>query len=725
MPSGPAAGTERDPARTPARAPSPELIVVALLTAGIAAARFHDYLLFHAFAETFSVVIALTVFSIAWNTRRTLDSPFLLLIGLASGPTALIDMVHTLAFKGMGVFPGTGADLATQLWVAGRIVEVSGIAVAVMVGHRRPHPRVVLAAFSALAAALLLSIFAVKVFPACFVAGTGLTPFKKGSEYVFVTVLLLAFVSLRRRRPVIAPALYPYLTGAVVLLAVQESCFAFYSDVYGLLNLAGHLVKIMVAYLIYSGVVRFGFTEPQDSLFHSLSDLNRRLIAGAEELRTSRERLQGITDHLSEGVFVIVEDGLVRFANPAAVRLLTGEGPELTTDGNCRIDDYLRLRGPLDDHPLRASPFWATVTTQGTAEADDLLLVLPSGRTAEVSCSASVMAGGHAPAQVILSFRDMGALNQARRQAAQAAHLAAIGRLAAGVAHEINTPAQYVGDNLMFIAEGLSLLTSAVGGVVADPGLSGRARETLGSPELAETLAELPQAVTQSRDGLRQIIRIVKSMREFSHPGTAEVAATDINHAIETAVTVTRNEWKHVATVDLHLDPALPPVLGRAAELNQVFVNLIVNAAQAIEASGKPLPGVISVTTALRDDTVEIRVRDSGTGIPESLGDKIFELFFTTKPAGQGTGQGLALCRDVVTVKHGGTIEVDSVESGGATFTVRLPLLHRPGEWAAAPADTAPPPVPVPRPADTAPPPAPRPADAATSRLPVPHPPAG
>lgn len=662
-----------------------ELCVIALITAGIVATRIQGYLLFHALAETFSIVIGLTVFSIAWNTRRTLDSPFLLVVGLAAGPTALIDLLHTLAFKGMGVFPGVGADLATQLWVAGRVVEVGGIATAVLIGHARPRPQVLLASFSALAAGLLVSIFWLKNFPACFVAGQGLTPFKRGSEYLFVTVLFLAFVYLRHRWDRIAPAVYPYMSGAVLLLAVQESCFAFYVDVYGILNMAGHLAKIAVFYLIYSGVVRFGFAEPQEILFHSLSDLNRRLEAGAVELKASRERLQRITDNLGEGVIVMAADGVVEFANPAARRLMTGSGEPLCAGGGCQINDHVRLRGPAGEHALLDSPFWAELIACGAAEADDVAFALPDGRSIEVSCSATVMSGDQGTAQVVLAVHDMGALNQARRHAAQAVHLTAIGHLAAGLAHEINTPAQYVGDNLAFIAEGIETLSAALVVASKDPGLSPAARDTLSGPEVTDVVAELPEAVTQSRDGLEQVIRIVRSMKEFVHSGPDEHAATDINHALQTTLTVSRNLWKRVAEVDLELDPELPAVIGNVAELNQTFVNLIVNATEAIQASGKPLPGRITISTAARDDaTVEIRIHDTGCGVPDSVRDKIFDLFFTTKPPGRGTGEGLALCRDVVTVKHGGTIEVDSTEGEGATFIVRLPRSGHRGDdsWA-------------------------------------------
>jgi len=163
-------------------------------------------------------------------------------------------------------------------------------------------------------------------------------------------------------------------------------------------------------------------------------------------------------------------------------------------------------------------------------------------------------------------------------------------------------------------------------------------------------------------------------MKEFSHPGTSGKTATDINRALENTLTVTRNTWKHFAEIERAFDPGLPPVSCHTGEMNQVFLNLIVNAAQALETSGKPLPGRISIATRVDGNWVEIRVSDSGNGVPKAIREHIFDPFFTTKAVGKGTGQGLAICRDVVVSKHGGSIEVGGEEGAGAVFTVRLPV---------------------------------------------------
>jgi signal transduction histidine kinase len=273
-------------------------------------------------------------------------------------------------------------------------------------------------------------------------------------------------------------------------------------------------------------------------------------------------------------------------------------------------------------------------------------------------------------------------LKQAQREAIQASRLASVGQLAAGIAHEINTPIQYVGDNLRYIGKSFAKFTDMIdagrtlAGLVRDrPDLEEDSlRFEKAAAKMLALAKETETAVQESLDGVAQIARIVLSMKEFSHPGTSAKTATNINKALESTLTVSRNEWKHAAEIEKNLDPSLPTVICHAGEMNQVFLNLIVNAAHAIEASGKPLPGRITIRTSHNDGHIEIHVVDNGTGIPENIQEKIFDPFFTTKEVGKGTGQGLAICRDVVVTKHGGSIEVTSHEGIGTEFIVLLPI---------------------------------------------------
>ena len=273
-------------------------------------------------------------------------------------------------------------------------------------------------------------------------------------------------------------------------------------------------------------------------------------------------------------------------------------------------------------------------------------------------------------------------------QLRQAQKLEAIGQLAAGIAHEINTPTQYVGDNTTFIKQSWSAISdlaraaqrldeeSQAGAI--SPEATERLRQCIKEADLDYLLDEMPKAIDQSLEGVQRVAKIVHAMKEFSHPGSEEKTALDINRAIETTITVARNEYKYVSEVETCLDPELPLVRCHAGEFNQVILNLLINAAHAIRqvvGDGSGGKGTIRVaTTRPERDEVEISIRDTGCGIPEAIQSRIFEPFFTTKPVGQGTGQGLALAHTTIVRRHGGRLWFQTAEGKGTTFFIRLPI---------------------------------------------------
>lgn len=276
-------------------------------------------------------------------------------------------------------------------------------------------------------------------------------------------------------------------------------------------------------------------------------------------------------------------------------------------------------------------------------------------------------------------------------QLTQAQRLEAIGQLAAGIAHEINTPIQYVGDNTRFLGDAFGDMVSLLGkceDLIEAVNSGGDVEEAVRAVEAARQEADLeylkkevPAAVDQTLEGVERVTRIVRSMKEFSHPGAKEMVAVDLNRALENTITVARNEWKYVADMETDFDPSLPPVPCLPGELNQVFLNLIINAAHAVgevvdKESGDK--GLIRVATTRTGDLAEIRISDTGRGIPEEIQGRVFDPFFTTKEVGKGTGQGLAISRSVVTSKHNGSIRFETEEGRGTTFIVRLPLDHGP-----------------------------------------------
>lgn len=272
-------------------------------------------------------------------------------------------------------------------------------------------------------------------------------------------------------------------------------------------------------------------------------------------------------------------------------------------------------------------------------------------------------------------------------QLRQAQKLESVGRLAAGIAHEINTPAQYVGDNLSFLHDSfaeLQTIAMQFRQLLATTGESqlsaqalAEARALLAKTDVEYLGREIPVAIKQGLEGVGRISKIVGALREFAHPGNRQKSGTNLNHAIETTVAVARSEWNPVADVAWHLDPKLPLVTCFVGEFNQAILNLIINAAQAIADVVGPHPkqkGVISVQTRRDGSWAEIRIGDTGTGIAESARPHIFEPFFTTKEVGRGTGQGLNVAYHSIVKLNQGTIWFETEVGKGTMFIIRLPL---------------------------------------------------
>ncbi|WP_419784496.1 PAS domain S-box protein [Maridesulfovibrio sp.] len=271
------------------------------------------------------------------------------------------------------------------------------------------------------------------------------------------------------------------------------------------------------------------------------------------------------------------------------------------------------------------------------------------------------------------------------RKLEMARKLESIGRLASGIAHEINTPIQYVGNSVHFQKDGFAdfmkvhkldtriLAECRSAGLF--PQLLKQRDELAEEEELDFLIEEIPNSCDRAQNGIQRVAGIVHAMKNFAHPGQEEKQPADINKLIANTVTVSRNEWKYHADLDMQLE-TLPLVNCFQGSINQVLLNMIVNAAHAIkykydETGGK---GKIAISTYWSYDDVFINISDDGTGIPDSIKDKIFEPFFTTKQVGEGSGQGLAIAHDIVVSKHGGAIELESFPGEGTTFTIRLPI---------------------------------------------------
>ncbi len=318
---------------------------------------------------------------------------------------------------------------------------------------------------------------------------------------------------------------------------------------------------------------------------------------------------------------------------------------------------------------------------------EDLFCARPGQDPRVLGLTVHPMAPGtDSPLALILMGADITERKQLEEQLAQAQKMEAIGHLAAGIAHEISTPAQFVGDNTQFLREAfgdlqqvLTVYAQLAEAVRRDRGPNAilKALEAaIEDADLAYLAEEVPNAIEHIMNGVERISKIVRSMKLFAHPGGEEKSPVDLNEAIESTIVITRNEWKYWAELTTALDPGLPPVPCLRGEFNQVILNLITNAAHAIadaaKAGGKA-KGRIHISTRACTEWAEIRIADTGTGIPEAIRHKVFDLFFTTKEEGRGSGQGLALAHAVIVEQLGGQLTFESLEGCGTTFILRLP----------------------------------------------------
>jgi two-component system NtrC family sensor kinase len=268
--------------------------------------------------------------------------------------------------------------------------------------------------------------------------------------------------------------------------------------------------------------------------------------------------------------------------------------------------------------------------------------------------------------------RDISAQEALEAELRQAQKLESVGQLAAGIAHEINTPAQYVSDNISFVSDVWEEVLGLTRSLIKDREEQGIDTEQLDFPFIEQ---EVPLALNQCSEGLTHISRIVQAMKNFSHPGESDKAPSNINQLIDNVIVISTSEWKYVAEIQRDYEPELEIISCESSSSNQVFLNLIVNAAHAIdEKFGETqVQGLIRITTKNSDDGIEILIQDNGIGMSADVKQKIYNPFFTTKEVGKGSGQGLAISYATIVENHGGSIDVESTIGEVSVFIIRLP----------------------------------------------------
>jgi PAS domain S-box-containing protein len=414
----------------------------------------------------------------------------------------------------------------------------------------------------------------------------------------------------------------------------------------------------------------------QEQLALLVSERTSELAVRNDELRESGERFRLIaeTTNAIPWEYSLAERRLT-YVGPQAESLL-GYAVSMWSDPSALV----RLVPAQDWRKFRREAV-AALRTSSSHEAE-LRILAADGKHRDLRCVAVWKPDARQRVRGLLL--DVTQRKKLELELQQAQKLESVGRLASGIAHEINTPIQFVSDSIHFIS-------GAIGDVLGLLGQYRRLREeaaagtpgpeTLATVEAAEEdadidyLAEnLPKSAERALEGLGRVATLVRSMKEFAHPDSKEKSPADLNRALQSTLTIARNEYKYVADVETSFGD-IPQVNCRISELNQAFLNIIVNSAHAIgDVVQSGQRGTIRIATRVEDGQVIVVLADTGGGIPEAIRARIFDPFFTTKAVGKGTGQGLAIARSVVVEKHGGAIEVESEVGKGTTFTIRLPI---------------------------------------------------
>ena len=395
-----------------------------------------------------------------------------------------------------------------------------------------------------------------------------------------------------------------------------------------------------------------------------------------QALRENEQRYRELFENASSIIFTTDLDARIASLNHAGRQLLGYSEEEAAQT------DLWRVTVPEYWEVLRQDR--ARMLAGEAQVISEIEVVAKDGRRIRLEVKPRLIWHRGKPVGVQSIARDITGRDIAEMELRQAQKLESVGRLASGIAHEINTPIQFVGDNTRFLDDSFTSLKTLLGkfGELRDaasvgavsPELVNEVRRAEEESDCAYLLEEIPRAITQTMEGVDRVATIVRAMKEFAHPENKEMAPADLNKALQSTLTVARNEWKYVADVDTDLAD-LPLVVCNIGDLNQVFLNLLVNAAHAIadvvREGGK---GRIVIRTAAEHDKVHISISDTGSGIPESIRNKIFDPFFTTKEVGRGTGQGLAIARSVIVDRHKGTLTFDSEVGKGTTFHIQLPV---------------------------------------------------
>jgi len=636
----------------------------AILLACLTLTSTYHYLLFHSLAEIFTIIIAGCMFVLVWNTRQHMDDDYLLFLGIAYFFAGMLDLVHTLGYEGMGIFPQYGPDLAPQLWIASRYLQGLSLLAAPLVIGRRINTNWVIAGYMLIVGLALATILYWRIFPVCFIPGAGLTPFKVFSEYIISAILIGAMLFTLRRRQSFHPDILRLLLWSITLTIGVELSFTFYVKMYGLSNLIGHLLRIISFYLLYKAIVETGLKRPYDLMFHDLTKseaalteanitLEQRVKERTIELTRSEEQLQLLLNSVGEGIYGVDMEGKVTFVNPEAARLLGYERDELLGRQQHAVIHHTRPDG--SPYPLEECPIYAAFTENIAQSVSDEVFWGKDSKSFPVSYTSTPVPGRDGrPTGAVIVFRDItehkkAELDRASCQVAEEANRAK-SVFVANMSHEIRTPMNAI---------------------------LGFAQVLERDPSLTPKQVEHVRIITRSGGHLLHLINDILDMSKIDAGRTiineSSFCLHDLLNDLELMFR-SRADAKGLQLL-VERDESVPRcATADEGKLRQVLVNLMGNAVKFTEKGGvamrvraEAVAGKPVVDTKTLRLVVE--VEDSGPGIAAEDAGMIFDAFQQAETGIQagGTGLGLAISRKFAEMM-GGSLTVASRVGKGSCF---------------------------------------------------------
>ncbi len=627
-----------------------------IILIGFFVISFNNYLLFHTLAELTSIAVAWCIFMIAWNTRTIAKNAYFLTIGVAYLWIGGLDLLHTLSYKGMGLFPGYDANLPTQLWIAARYLEGLSLLAALGLMDRAPKAAILMPLYGVISTAAAAAALG-GVFPDCYVEGVGLTSFKIVSEWVICLLLVAAAGLLRRRRTAFDPYVFRLLAASIGLTIGAELAFTFYVSVYGLSNLAGHFFKLGSFYLIYLALVETGLRNPFSIVFRDL-----RLSQAA--LRESEQKFKTLIDDVLDsskvGIFILDSAFRVVWINKAISEYfgLDREGvigrdkkqavrdriqfifddPEAymekvvaTYENNTYMERFECHVLPGDGRQERWLQHWSQPIEQGLYRGGRIehYYDITERKEAEEQLKTYLQ---HLEEMVEARTRD---LREAQAELIVKERLAVLGHFAGNVSHELRNPLGAIGASAYLL----------------------RMKFGAADEKIREHVGRIESNVAKSD-------AIIESLLNLSRMEKPKTARTDLTAFLPEALRTV----KIPSTVETALDLPAAPVFADIdpEQIRMAVKNIVQNAIQAMDDSG-------TLSMSIRDagaGRAELVIADTGPGIAPDYLEKVFDPLFSTKT--HGIGFGLSITKMIVE-NHGGTVLAESPTDGGARFVMTFP----------------------------------------------------